>query len=559
MTFKKFFLLVLLSLALFHCKEDTFQVVEPQIIPDPLQQDLFEGQFLLDSKVGLIFNEEFKISGMVLKNMIEKDSFIKLKSVDSKRNILFVKDSLSNPEGYHLKVSEEEIVIKASTDAGAFYAVQTLRQLLPVGFENGTFQEPKVAIQCLTIKDEPRFAYRGMHLDVCRHFFPIEFVKKYIDALAMLKMNTFHWHLTEDQGWRIEIKKYPKLQEIAAFRNGTIVGHYPGTENDNQRHGGFYTQEEIKEVIDYAAKRHVTIIPEIELPGHSSAAIAAYSFLSCFPDKPTEIPNGMISSKSKASLFNGDIKLVQETWGVFDDIYCAGKDSTFVFLENVLDEVAALFPSEYIHIGGDEAPKKHWEQCPNCQKRMKDLGLKDEHELQGYFITRIEKHLNSKGKQIIGWDEILEGGLAPNATVMSWRGENGAIEASKQQHQVILTPNDFCYFDHYQSKSENEPLAIGGFTPLEEVYGYNPIPKEMHGKQASYVLGAQGNVWTEYITTPEQVEYMVFPRILAMSEIDWTVPENKNYQDFENRTENFFGRLKALNINYANHLTKKQD
>ncbi|MCB0436125.1 MAG: family 20 glycosylhydrolase, partial [Mangrovimonas sp.] len=286
----------------------------------------------------------------------------------------------------------------------------------------------------------------------------------------------------------------------------------------------------------------------------------AYPFLSCFPKKPTEIPNGMASQASVVQQEAGQIKLVQETSDLFDDISCAGKDSTSMFLENVPDEVVGLFPSKYIHIGGDEAPKKHWEQCPNCQKRMKELGLKNEHELQSYFVTRIEKYLNAKGKQIIGWDEILEGGLAPNATVMSWRGESGAMEATEQQHQVILTPNDFCYFDHYQSKdTDKEPLAIGGFTPLEEVYNYNPVSKEMSKEQANYVLGAQGNVWTEYITTPEHVEYMVFPRIFAMSEIDWTLTEKKNYQDFKGRTENFFKRLKAMNVNYANHLTEKHD
>ena len=548
---------MLLSLALFNCKEETFQVIVPQIIPKPMSQELIQGQFELDSDVGLLYTEDFQVSAGFLKSFIESDSSILLKSKKSIRNISFIKDSNVEQEGYYMQVTPYDILIRASTDNGAFYAVQTLRQLLPVGFENGTFQGSKVAIQCLTIQDSPRFSYRGMHLDVCRHMFSVDFIKKYIDALAMLKMNTFHWHLTDDQGWRIEIKQYPKLQEIAAYRNGTIVGHHPGTENDNQKHGGFYSQEEIKEVVDYATKRHVTVIPEIEMPGHASAAIAAYPYLSCFPQKPTEIPNGMASNTSQIQQENGRVKLVQETWGVFDDIFCAGKDSTFVFLENVLDEVAELFPSNYIHIGGDEAPKKHWEQCPSCQQRMKDLGLKDEHELQSYFITRIEKYLNSKGKEIIGWDEILEGGLAPNATVMSWRGEDGAVAAAKQYHKVILTPNNYCYFDHYQSEdTENEPLAIGGYTPLVEVYGYNPIPKELNEEETDYVLGAQGNVWTEYILTPEYVEYMVFPRILAMSEVDWTSLENKDYQDFEKRTKAFFMRLDALGINYANHLQK---
>jgi len=548
---------MLLSLALFQCKKESLQVVEPQIIPKPMSLELSKGQFELDSDVGLLYNEDFQVSAEFLKDFIENDASIRLKSEKSKRNISFIKDSNVKQEGYYIQVTPNDILIGASTDVGAFYAVQTLRQLLPVGFEDKTFQDSKAVIQCLTIQDEPRFSYRGMHLDVCRHMFSIDFIKKYIDALAMLKMNTFHWHLTDDQGWRIEIKQYPKLQEIAAYRNGTIAGHYPGTENDNQKHGGFYTLEEVKEVVDYASKRHVTVIPEIEMPGHASAAIAAYPFLSCFPEKPTEIPNGMASKTSQLQQEKGQVKLVQETWGVFDDIFCAGKDSTFVFFENVLDEVAELFPSKYIHIGGDEAPKKHWEQCPNCQQRMKDLGLKDEHELQSYFITRIEKYLNSKGKEIIGWDEILEGGLAPNATVMSWRGEDGAVAAAKQHHEVILTPNNYCYFDHYQSEdTKNEPLAIGGFTPLNEVYGYNPIPKELSEEESNYVLGAQGNVWTEYILTPEQVEYMVFPRILAMSEVDWILLENKDYQDFEKRTKVFFKRLDALGINYANHLQK---
>ena len=549
---------MLLTVALFNCKEEPLQAVEPQIIPKPMSQELNHGQFVLDSDVGLLYNEEFKVSAEFFKNFIESSGLIKLKSQKSGRNISFISDSNVKKEGYYIQVTPDNILIGSSTDVGAFYAVQTLRQLLPVGFEDKTFREPKAAIQCYTIQDEPRFSYRGMHLDVSRHMFPLEFIKKYIDALAMLKMNTLHWHLTDDQGWRIEIKQYPKLQEIAAFRNGTIVGHYPGSKNDNQKHGGFYALEEIKEVVNYAAKRHVNVIPEIEMPGHASAAIAAYPFLSCFPEKPTEIPNGMGSNNSQLQQENGEIKLVQETWGVFDDIFCAGKESTFVFLENVLDGVAELFPSKYIHIGGDEAPKTHWKQCPNCQKRMKDEDLKDEHELQSYFITRIEKYLNSKGKEIIGWDEILEGGLAPNATVMSWRGEEGAVTAAKQHHNVILTPNNYCYFDHYQSKDiDNEPLAIGGFTPLDEVYEYNPIPEELNEEEAKYVLGAQGNVWTEYILTPEQVEYMVFPRILAMSEVDWTSLENKDYQDFENRTMAFFKRLDALGINYANHLKEE--
>jgi hexosaminidase len=390
-----------------------------------------------------------------------------------------------------------------------------------------------IAIQGITVRDIPRFQYRGMHLDVARHFFSVDFIKKYIDLMAMLKMNTFHWHLTEDQGWRIEIKKYPKLQEIAAFRNETLIGHYSDQPHqfDAKKYGGFYTQEEIKEVVKYATERQITVIPEIEMPGHSQAAIAAYPYLGCSGEQ--------IKTATK--------------WGVFEEIYCP-RESTFQFLEDVIDEVVELFPSKYIHIGGDEAPKTKWKNCQHCQKLIKNEGLKDEHELQSYFITRIEKYINSKGKQIIGWDEILEGGLAPNATVMSWRGFNGAIEAAKQKHDVILTPSSHCYFDHYQSDNENEPLAIGGFLPLEKVYSFEPIPPELSEEDSKYVLGAQGNVWTEYISTPEKLEYMTFPRAIALSEVVWSSTENKNYKDFIERLEHFNKRLDAMNINYANHI-----
>jgi hexosaminidase len=362
--------------------------------------------------------------------------------------------------------------------------------------------------------------------------FPVAFIKKYIDALAMLKMNTFHWHLTEDQGWRIEIKKYPKLQEIAAYRKETLMGHYSKKPQryDGKRYGGFYTQAQIKDIVAYAENRFVTIIPEIEMPGHSQAAIAAYPELGCL----------------------GEQAEVATEWGVFEHIYCT-KDETFDFLEDVLDEVIALFPSKYIHIGGDEAPKSKWKACKICQQRIKDEGLKDEHELQSYFISRIEKYLNSKGRQIIGWDEILEGGLAPNATVMSWRGTEGAIEAAKQHHNVILTPGSHCYFDYYQSENKDEPLAIGGYIPLEKVYSFNPVPDELSNRQSKYVLGAQGNVWTEYMLNSKHVEYMVFPRILAMSEVDWSTLKNKDYSNFEQRVKYFFKRLDALDINYSKH------
>ncbi len=531
MSFKKIIPYFVFVGFLFNCKQDQTQTLKIQIIPVPDIQTTGKGNFVLNSSTGISYDETFKVSAEFLRSFVEMGSQISLQENNA---ISFVKDSsIADSEGYKLDITHKKIEIKANTDQGAFYAVQSLRQLLPEEFENGSFNEKEVSIPCISIEDKPQFKYRGMHLDVGRHMFPVQFIKKYIDAIAMLKMNTFHWHLTEDQGWRIEIKKHPKLQEIAAYRNETLIGHNRDQPHqfDGQRYGGYYTQEEIKDIVSYAQKRFVTIIPEIEMPGHSQAAIAAYPELGC----------------------TGNQIDVATKWGVFEDIYCT-KEETFEFLEGVLDEVLELFPSTYIHIGGDEAPKTRWEACKVCQQRIKNEGLKDEHELQSYFITRMEKYLNSKERQIIGWDEILEGGLAPNATVMSWRGIDGAIQAAKQHHTVILTPGSHCYFDHYQSENEDEPLAIGGFLPLEKVYSFNPIPDELTDEEAQYVLGAQGNVWTEYMADSKYVEYMVFPRILAMSEVDWSVPENKNYEDFVSRVEHFHQRLKALEINYADHL-----
>ncbi len=504
---------------------------ELQIIPKPANVVVKEGIFTLNNRTGIAYDETFQVSAGFLRNYITSGSSIDL---NGKASIHFIKETaLPNPESYILDIEPSQIKIMASTDKGAFYAVQTLRQLLPPSFENGTCEKNDVAIPAMYIEDSPEFPYRGMHLDVCRHMFSIDNIKTYIDAIAMLKFNTFHWHLTDDQGWRIEIKKYPNLQKVAAYRTETLIGHY-NTEPqqfDGKRYGGYYTQEQIKDIVAYAQSRHVTVIPEIEMPGHAQAAISAYPELGCTGKK--------IDAATK--------------WGVFDDIFCP-KDATFEFLQDVLDEVLELFPSEYIHIGGDEAPKTRWEACQHCQTLIKNKGLKDEHELQSYFITRIEKYLNSKGRQIIGWDEILEGGLAPNATVMSWRGTNGAVEAAKLNHNVIMTPNSHLYFDYYQFDGDGEPLAIGGYIPLEKVYNLNPIPDGLTEEQAGYVLGAQANLWTEYIPTFDQVTYMVFPRILALSEVIWRNPKNKNYNEFAARVENFQNRLDVLGINYANHL-----
>jgi hexosaminidase len=382
-----------------------------------------------------------------------------------------------------------------------------------------------------------------MHLDVCRHFMPVELVKQYIDYLAMYKFNTFHWHLTEDQGWRIEIKKYPKLTEVGGWRNGTIIGAYPGTGNDSIIHGGYYTQEQIKEVVKYAADRYITVIPEIELPGHSSAAIAAYPSLSCFPDEDTKYPAECVWAGPTKG------KQVQQTWGVFEDVFCP-TEYTFNFLQDVLDEVMELFPSRYIHIGGDECPKDSWKRSAFCQQLMKEKGLKDEHELQSYFIQRIEKYINSKGKKIIGWDEILEGGLAPNATVMSWRGEAGGIAAAKQKHDVIMTPGEPLYLNHSQTKNEDS-ITQGGYNPIEAVYNYEPIPKELTAEEGKFILGAQGNVWSEYIGSQSKLEYTIFPRIAALAEVLWTTKEKRNWKDFERRLPGIMERLDKEKINYS--------
>jgi hexosaminidase len=452
---------------------------------------------------------------------------------------------LLNPGGrkkdeYEITVGTDKINIGGVSYEALFYGIQTLLQLLPNGKDstnNNRFEIPQ-----LTIKDYPRFQYRGMHLDVGRHFFGVNEIKKYIDYLAYHKFNNFHWHLTEDQGWRIEIKKYPLLTSVGGFRNGTITGHHPGTGNDSLRYGGFYTQEEVKEIVKYAQDRYITIIPEIEMPGHSSAAIAAYPQLSCFPDESTKISPNTPWSGSRTG------KQVQQTWGVFEDVYCPS-DYTFTFLENVLDEVMQLFPSKYIHIGGDECPKTAWKRSPFCQELIKEKNLKDEHGLQSYFISTIEKYINSKGRKIIGWDEILEGGLAPNATVMSWRGEEGGIAASRQHHDVIMTPDGYCYFNYAQRKNEDS-VTIGGFLPVEKVYNYEPVPKELNEQEAKFVLGAQGNVWTEYIGNMRLLEYMVFPRMSALSEVLWCPRERRNWTEFSSKLTGIYKRYELWGADY---------
>ena len=523
------------------------------IIPQPAEMKVGKGFLTIREPIGLLYNDEVpqdhgaSFFKDYLKKYYKISKFIKGSehSYGLPTEIFIDYSPSEKNDRYELTVDKKGIYVYGN-DIGLFYAFQTLIQLLPT--PDKILPDKKIQIPFVSIKDSSHFTYRGMHFDVGRHFFPVSFIKKYIDYLALHKFNYFHWHLTEDQGWRIEIKKYPNLTKIGAWRNGTIIGRYPGTGSDNEAHGGFYTQAEVKEIVKYAADRFITVVPEIEMPGHCSAAIAAYPWLSCFPAEPTKIPASMISKKSIDEQAKGRIKLVQETWGVFDDVFCAGKDSTFNFLQDVLDEVLALFPSKYIHVGGDECPKANWKRCPLCQKRMKDEGLKDEHELQSYFIQRMEKYLNRKGRTLIGWDEILEGGLAPKAVVMSWRGEEGGIAAARQKHDVIMTPGGWCYFDHSQTQNEDS-VTIGGYTPIEKVYSYKPIPDSLTKDQAKYVLGAQANVWTEYMANERKVEYMIFPRMAALSEVLWS--QEKDWTDFEKRLMTQFKRYDLWKANYS--------
>lgn len=447
--------------------------------------------------------------------------------------VLGLDPSIANKEGYVLTTTPEGININGQTENGVFYGIQTIRKSIPAEAKEAT-----ILIPAGEIKDEPRFSYRGMHLDVGRHFFPKEFMKKYIDLLALHNMNTFHWHLTDDQGWRIEIKKYPKLTEIGSQRSRTVIGRNT-QEYDNTPYGGFFTQEEAKEIVKYAQERYITVIPEVDLPGHMLAALAAYPEMGC----------------------TGGPYEVCPRWGIFEDVLCIGNDQTMQFLKDVMNEIIEIFPSKYVHIGGDEAPRTRWEKCPKCQARIKTEGLKAdknhtaEDRLQSYCMTRIEEFLNSKGRQIIGWDEILEGDVAPNATVMSWRGMEGGIKAAQLGHDVIMTPTSFCYFDYYQTAdTKDEPLGIGGYVPIEKVYSLEPVPAVLTEEQSKHILGAQANLWTEYIHSSEHVEYMVLPRMAALAEVQWTQPEKKDFKDFTKRLARLMKFYQRDGFNYAKHV-----
>jgi len=441
----------------------------------------------------------------------------------------------ANPESYKLEVTTSGINITAPTHNGCFYGLQSLLQMLPVAvFGQVPADQTSWEVPCLSITDYPRFAYRGMHLDVGRHFFPVPFIKKFIDLMAIHKLNTFHWHLTEDQGWRIEIKKYPNLTAVGSRRKNTIKEPYQ--RNNNEPHEGYYTQDEIREVVAYARQKYITIIPEIETPSHAMAALASYPELGC-RGKGYEVSTKM------GVMFE-------------DDDFCAGRESTFTFLENVLDEVMELFPGKYIHIGGDECPKTMWKSCPYCQARIKKENLKDENELQGYFIQRIENYVNKKGRKVIGWDEILEGEISPDATIMSWRGNKGAIAAVKQQHNVIMAPTTPLYFIVDQGSSNTDSIAmsfIKGYNTLDSVYCYEPIPTGLSKDEEKYIIGLQACTWTEFMENSETVESMVYPRICALSEVQWLEKSKKSLHDFKSRLHVHLLRLDKLNVNYAEH------
>lgn len=534
-------LCILFSTCFYACSEKRTLNSDYEIIPKPLDVNCKgDASFLLKDGVAVIYpenNRKMQDNAEFLVDYVERQTGVKLTShagmpVDG-AICLTLDLSDDNAEAYKLIVNDKRVCISGASEAGAFYGIQTLRKSLPVA------QDINVNLSAVEIYDKPRFAYRGAMLDVARHFYTVDEVKTFIDMLALHNINRFHWHLTDDQGWRIEIKKYPKLMSVASERKETVVGRWYSGIYDGKSYGGYYTQDELRDVIDYAAKRHITIIPEVDLPGHMQAALTAYPELGC----------------------TGGPYEVRTIWGVSQDVLCVGNDFTLQFVKDVLSEVADIFPSEYIHIGGDECPKVRWEKCPKCQERIKSLGLKSdakhtkEQRLQSYMIQEAAKYLKEKGKRIIGWTEILEGGLVPDATLMSWIGESGGIEAAHQHHDVIMTPNTYLYFDYYQSKKvEDEPLAIGGYLPIEKTYNYEPMPKVLTKEEQQYIKGVQANLWTEYIPVFSQVQYMVLPRLGAAAEVQWTDPSKKDYKDFLRRVPHLVAVYDCYGWNYATHV-----
>lgn len=529
--------MLLLSCGLIACNDNT-PTANYQVVPLPQEINVTEGSsFTLDETTAITYqgDEAMKKNATFLAEYIKEKIGLDLPVTDQPANkaiTLSVENGGDNPEGYQLTVNADGITIIGASPAGVFYGVQTLRKALPV-------TKGKAKLPAVAINDYPRFSYRGAHLDVSRHFFTVDSIKRFIDILALHNINRFHWHLTDDQGWRFEMKKYPKLSTIAAERSETVIGRNSG-EYDGQHYGPFqYTQDDCREIVAYAAERHITVIPEIDLPGHMQAALAAYPEYGC----------------------TGGSYEVWKMWGVSENVLCAGNDATLRFIEDVLAEIVEVFPSECIHVGGDECPKTEWEKCPKCQARIKTLGLKDDDKhsaemyLQSFVISHAEKFLNSKGRKIIGWDEILEGELAPTATVHSWRGISGGLEAAKKGHNCIMSPNTYMYFDYYQTRhTADEPLAIGGYVPVETVYNYEPMHPSLTPEQQKHIIGVQANLWTEYIHTFTHVEYMELPRMAALCEVQWCKPENKDYEDFKQRIIPLVELYDIKGYNYAKHI-----
>lgn len=516
------------------------QSADYRVVPLPNEITPMEGKaFMLDNRVKILYPEGDAdmqrnagfLAGYVLEST-GKTLAVEAGATGSHAIVLRLGLQTENPEAYLLEVNEDQVTITGSSAAGVFYGIQTLRKSLPVA------KDAQVVLPPVRVNDAPRFAYRGMMLDVCRHFFSLDSVKRYIDMLALHNINRFHWHLTDDQGWRIEIKKYPQLTQIGSQRKETVIGRNSG-KYDGIPYGGYYTQEEAREIVAYAKDRYITVIPEFEMPGHMQGVLAAFPELGC----------------------TGGPYDVWTQWGVSEDVICAGNDKSLELIKDVLAELIEIFPSEYIHVGGDECPKTRWEKCPKCQAKIRQLGLKDDKEhtaeqrLQSYIITEAEKFLNAHGRKIIGWDEILEGGVAPNATVMAWRGAGEGVKAAKMRHDVIMVPTTYFYFDYYQTNIlDEEPLAIGGYVPIEKVYSFEPYQKELTAEENKHIIGLQANLWTEYITSFRHVEYMVLPRMAALSEIQWTQPQFKDYGDFLERMPKMFDIYDIYGYNYARHL-----
>ena len=553
---KKLFLILCVLVALSACTK-TLPEASYDIIPQPKEVTLdVNGAFTLSSKTIVYYEAGLQREAQFLSEYVNdiKGYALNMQEYQGQPDGIVLKlvpDDFDHAEAYEINIAPKQVTIAGADTAGVFYGIQTLRKSLPVS--NSSTLNSKLStdsklstlnsqLPCGTIRDYPNFPYRGMHLDPCRHFFPLDSVKVYIDMMALHNMNQFHFHLSEDQGWRVEIKKYPELTEIGAYRNGTVIGHN-GNLYDTTRYGGFYTQDELHDLIQYAAERHINIIPEIDLPGHMQAALACYPQLGC----------------------TGGPYEVWKRWGISDDVLCAGNEEAMQFVEDVLNEVMDVFPSPYIHIGGDECPKVRWEKCPKCQAKIKELGIKADDKfsaedyLQSYVMNRMAKVVEARGRRVIGWDEILEGNVSETAIIMSWRGTEGGIEAARKGHDVIMTPSSHLYFDYYQSEDiASEPMCIGGYLPVERVYEFQPLPEELTPEQQKHIIGVQANIWTEYIAHFWHVQYMALPRMDALTELQWNNPQERDFETFVERCRKMAQLYDLYHYTYADHIFNPQ-